>query len=105
MQHLQAMNAPPGHLHFLSLIDRFQGSDTDLAALLGVSRTTVWRLKSGKISKLNKYIVVLEDQIGGAKADSLNRVLEDLATWSRHSAEVRAVLTSLHNVLHEPATS
>ena len=104
MQQLQAMNAPPGHLHFLSLVARFEGSDAELAAALGVSRTTVWRLKAGKISKLGKYILVMEKRVDGAQAGSLDRVLEDLATWSRHSAEVRAVLTSLHTVLHEPAT-
>jgi len=99
------MNTPPGHLHFLSLIDRFEGDDTELAALLGVSRTTVWRLKSGKIFKISKYISALEMQMDGTAADTLDRVIEDLANWSRHSAEVRALLTSLHTVLHEPATS
>lgn len=105
MQQLQAMNTPPGYLYFLSLIDRFVGNDAELAAALGVSRTTVWRLKAGKISKLGKYIAALEMRMDGAKVDSLDRVIEDLATWSRHSAEVRAVLTSLHSVLHKPAIS
>ncbi len=105
MQHLQAMNTPPGHLHFLSLVERFGGSEGQLATALGVSRTTVWRLKSGKISKISRYISILEKQMDSAKVDPLDRVLEDLVAWSRHSSEVRAVLTSLHSVLHKSATS
>lgn len=104
MQQVQAMNAPPGYLRLLSLINRFEGGEAELAVVLGVSRTTVWRLKSGKISKINKYLDVLEKRIEDVKSDSLDRVLEDLITWSRHSVEVRAVLTSLHAALHNPAT-
>ena len=104
MQQLQAMTLPHGHLRLLSLINRFEGGDAELAAALGVNRTTVWRLRSGKIFKINKYIMTLEDRLGEPRIDPITRIIEDLTTWSHHSADVRALLTSLHNVLHDSAT-
>lgn len=99
------MNQPLNHLRFLSLADRLGGGNAELAAALGIDRTMAWRLRSGKVTKLQKYITILEKCVDRAEGDPLDRVFDDLITWSRQSPDVRAVVTSLHSMLQNNATS
>lgn len=98
------MNQPLSHLHFLSLVNRLGGGNAELAAALGVDRTMAWRLRSGKVAKVQKYITILEKCVDGAEGDPLDRVFDDLITWSRQSPSVRSVVISLHSMLQNNAT-
>jgi len=89
----------------MSLAHRFRGSDAELAAVLSISRSMLWRLKNKKIQKLDRYIRALEVHLGAGEPEPLDRILDDLRLWSSESAEVRDVLHSLHKVLRDPATS
>jgi transcriptional regulator with XRE-family HTH domain len=77
--------------------------DARLAAVLGISRSTVWRLKNGKIHKLDRYIEALDQHFGAAQVQSLEGVLDDLRLWSKDSPELRRVLISLHKIVQESA--
>ncbi|MBL4767787.1 MAG: hypothetical protein JKY94_08750 [Rhodobacteraceae bacterium] len=83
---------------------RFDGDDRQLERALGVSRSTVWRLRNGKISKLGKYIIVLEDIVDQRFPKPMDAILDDLRLWSNDSKELQEILTSLHKVLQETAT-
>ncbi len=98
------MGKPINHLKLLSLIHRFEGNDRDLEQVLDVSRATVWRIKNGKISKINKYIEILEGVLGDSHSSPIDCVFEDLKLWSSSSKELREILISLHTVLQESAT-
>lgn len=91
-------------MHLLGLIDRFDGNDTELARLLAVDRTTVWRLKNGKIRKLDKYVDALSAVVGSSESVTIEMAIGDLALWARRSPDVRTVLMSLHEMLRNSAT-
>ena len=103
MQHLQAMSTPVGFRKFMSLMHRFGDDDAKLAAILGISRSMVWRLKHAKIQKIEPYIQALERHFGEAQAQaqSLDGVLEDLKLWSNNSPELRRMLISLHKIVQD----
>lgn len=87
----------------MSLVHRFGGDDTQLAAILDISRSMVWRLKHAKIQKMWRYIHALERHIGVAQAESVDGVLDDLKLWSTESPELREMLISLHKIVQESA--
>lgn len=99
------MSSPPSLVLLLGLIDRFDGNDAELARLFGVSRTTVWRLKKGKIRKVSRYVDALSAVVGTSESTMADVAIEELASWARRSGEVRAILISLHRMLRISATA
>jgi len=84
---------------------RFDGDDGQLRHVLGISRSTLWRLKKGKIDKLDKYINILEKNTDQVGSELIETIIDDLKLWSNDSKELREILTSLHSVLQESATN
>jgi len=87
----------------LSLIDLSGLSDTELEILFGVRQSTVWRLKNGKIRKIDRYVdtLIALPQFSGPVTEE--RVISDLLTFSQHSNGVRDILHSLHELMRERA--
>jgi hypothetical protein len=85
----------------LSLVRRFDGTDAELAALLGTSASMFSRLRSGKIQKIGRYLKVLEGRLGGGRPERFEDILSDLSQWSEESPELRETLISLHRFARE----
>lgn len=89
----------------MSLWDRFllascPLSDAQLAARLGIARTTVWRARTGR-TKLSRYardrLIALLDENGEAERDA--RAVEALLDLAVTRADVRSALLHLSNAL------
>jgi hypothetical protein len=85
------------------LLDRHGGSDRDIAAILNVDPSTVWRLRHKKIAKVSKYIQALSDKIGAPVLGVDRTALEDLVELAEQSPALRALLLALRNFLQEDA--
>lgn len=91
------------HRRLMSLIHRSELSDRQLEELFEVHQTTVWRLKHGRIAKIEPYIAKLEAHLGGAAGLTTTDIVGDLAMWSEQSDELRKLLRALHAVMHDRA--
>ena len=88
---------------FLSLIEELELSDAELEALFQVHQSTVWRLKNGRIHKLDRYLAILGECLNDQSKPREQRLLDDLIALSHHSPEVKKILESLHSLMHERA--
>ncbi|HYC97029.1 helix-turn-helix domain-containing protein [Brevundimonas sp.] len=80
------------------LLEKSGLNDRQISEHLGTNQSTVWRLRHGKISKIDKYIEPLECLIPGYVAQGNLAELSDLA---EQSPAFRAVLESLMRFMHE----
>jgi hypothetical protein len=85
------------------LLNRHGGSDRDIAAILDVDPSTVWRLRHKKIVKVSRYIQALSDKVGVPVLGVDRAALEDLVELAEQSPALRALLLALHNFLQEYA--
>jgi predicted XRE-type DNA-binding protein len=85
------------------LIDQSGMTDRELERLFGVAQSTVWRLKHGKIQKIQWYIAKLEAAMGVRDRATDEQVVSELDALSRHSPEMRRILRSLHALMQESA--
>lgn len=80
------------------LIEESGLNDRELAERLNVNQSTAWRLRKGKIAKVNKYVSSLE------KLASISRPpddLDQLTEIARRSPALRGLLISLLHFMQE----
>lgn len=78
-------------------------SDPELEKLFGITQSTLWRAKNGRIAKLGRYISCLQQHVAGAQLDGERVMVEDLLHLSHFSPEVRHILESLHSLMQKNA--
>jgi transcriptional regulator with XRE-family HTH domain len=93
------------HEKLKDLLRRLGDSDREVALRLGVNPSTVWRLRNGKIYKINRYIRLASLAVGEALPQVGDRALVDLMVQAEASPRLRALLLSLRDVLQESATA
>jgi hypothetical protein len=97
------MSSRIDHEVLLSLMDRSGLDERGLAIVLGVHQTTVWRLRGGKIAKVDKYIDRLRSHLGETGAPGDAELVAGLVALSRHSPGLRELLRALHRFMQESA--
>lgn len=77
-------------------------SDKFFVDLFGVNQSTVSRLRSGKIKKVQKYRALLGQAglIRGSPPSLAADQIQELVTVAEQHAPLRELLTSLHNFVH-----
>jgi len=100
---MQEMIHSPSHRRLISLLHRSGLSDRELEEVFGVHQSTVWRLKNGKIDKVQPYIEELEKHLGTGPDGTIEALLDDLLLWSTDSPELCQMLASLHRLMQDSA--
>lgn len=85
-----------------ALIARTGLNDRELGALLGVAQSTTWRLRNGRIRRIEPYIQRLREHLGDAAdafpIDDQNLVTE-LVALSSQLPELRETLLALYKFM------
>lgn len=90
--------------HLNDLLIRTGLNDRQASEILGVSQPTVWRLRNGRIRKVEKHLVALERHLGiGTETISDAEMIADLVGYSHRLPAFRAALISLHRLMRERA--
>jgi predicted XRE-type DNA-binding protein len=86
-----------------ALIDRTGMNDRELGALLDVAQSTAWRLRNGKIHKVDDYVQALREHLGNAHdarpVDDIDLV-NDLVALSTRVPAVKDALLALRRIMH-----
>jgi transcriptional regulator with XRE-family HTH domain len=96
------MRKSSNHVRFLALAQRSGLSDADLAKVLKVNQSTVWRLKNDRIAKNEKHIALLERHIQQSPSTEDDE-LDDLIAMAKLSPRLRTALLALRRLMHEDA--
>ena len=78
-------------------------NDREIGVEIGVTQSTVWRLRHRKISKVSKYIRKLSALLPGKPEDGQGLNSEKLAALAEHSPALKSVLVSLMSFMQEDA--
>jgi transcriptional regulator with XRE-family HTH domain len=80
------------------LLEKSGLNDREIGERIGVHQTTIWRLRSGAISKVSKYLDRLEalSQLERKEGD-----LAELSELAKKSPALKAVLESLLHFMRE----
>jgi predicted transcriptional regulator len=105
MHRLGVVN-PLEKARFDFLVQQAALGDRDLAVALGVSQPTAWRLRHGKISRINVYITRLEHHLGisvGTGPLQDKDLVEALVMMASYSPALRNALRALHDIMRSCA--
>ena len=97
------MLVSPSAPQFAEFLSHAGLSDARLVNLFGVSQSTVSRLRNGKIKKIGKYWVTLQESgalTGGTDEQFAERMAE-LQKAAKSSSALRVLLENLHNFMQE----
>lgn len=98
------MNSSLNQARLNDLLLRTGLNDRQIGDILGVAQSTVWRMRHGKISKLEKYITKLEERLGtGGPHVTDAEMIADLVGYSRQVPALRETLVSLHALMRQNA--
>jgi hypothetical protein len=92
-----------------ALIAQAQVTDRELGKILGVNQSTAWRLRRGKISKVEDYAARLRAHLGtiasaGTGDDNDDAgLIADLVALSSRVPALKDALLALRNIMHEYA--
>ncbi len=88
-----------------ALIARSGMNDRELGECLGVAQSTAWRLRNGQISKVEAYVRVLRERLGGAEEETDDdfRLVSDLVALSGRIPALRRALQALREIMHNSA--
>jgi hypothetical protein len=79
-------------------------NDREIGDVLGFSQSTVWRMRNGKISKLDKHIMALEAHLGiSGQGASDAEMIADLVGYSRQVPALRETLIALYALMQKNA--
>lgn len=75
--------------------------DKALMPILGVSQSTVSRLRHAKIGRVRRYLLALDviQAPDGVAGETLNRSMAELAAQAESDLELRRVLFGLHKLM------
>lgn len=85
------------------LLQAIDLNDREIGAKIGVTQSTVWRLRHRKISKVSKYISKLGALVPSAPQESRGLDPAKLAALAEHSPALKSVLESLMTFMQEDA--
>lgn len=86
-----------------TLLARVKESDAELGRALGVNQSTVWRLRHGRIGKIDKYIPRLEAHLGLQEGATAPDRLDAILTLAEQSPALADVLVALGRFMQERA--
>lgn len=87
----------------LSYMQRTGLDDGELAALLEVDRSTLWRLRNAKIQKKTKHLARLEKYLRGKEDVAADDPAQYLSAIAKTSTGLRSVLKALQKLMQENA--
>jgi transcriptional regulator with XRE-family HTH domain len=87
------------------LIERSGLNDRELGDLIGSAQSTIWRLRNGRIAKVNKYIVKIEGALHLPAVAASASGVEELVELSRQSPALRSLLEGVLQLMQEDASA
>ena len=85
------------------MLQRQGGNDRQIAELLGINPSTVWRLRNRRIFKVSKYLRLMSEKLEAPSPEGERAELQDLLTLADQSPALKAVLIALRDFLQEDA--
>lgn len=87
-----------------ALIAQAQVNDRQLGEILGVSQSTGWRLRNGRIRKIEAYVLRLRAHLGAPErsdSDDDASLIADLVALASRLPPLRDALLALQSIMHE----
>jgi len=90
-----------------ALIAQAQVNDRELGEILGVNQSTAWRLRNGRIRKIERYLHGLGEYLGVpnnfASSDDDAGLIADLVVLSSRTPALKDALLALRKLMHNTA--
>lgn len=101
---MQAMTISLQQVQLDALIARAQVNDRELGEILGVGQSTAWRLRNGRIRKVEAYVLRLRAHLGALErpeSDDDASLIADLVALASRVPALRDALLALRNIMHK----
>lgn len=93
-------------IQFDALIAQVDVSDRELGQILGVNQSTAWRLRNGRIKKIEPYLLLLRAHLGASEhyeGDDDTSLIADLVALSSRVPALRNALLALREIMRNNA--
>jgi|GEM_PF-6309964 len=85
------------------LLRRLGQNDREIGEKIGVAQSTIWRLRNRKISKVTKYIEMINRATGVSLNDGVGLEFAELIALAEESPGLEAILIALSQFMREDA--